>query len=107
MREVLLITNGLSIKFQGTYVDVMRAHREVILVKRHSEENREKVDEFHQRIHNTIHTLAGKVGIAEDMPRIIQEKQQHRANANASTPSDFHHQTITVPLLDHLHTQLD
>ena len=52
-------------------------------------------------------TLAGKVEKAEDMPRIIQGKQKHRANAHASTPSDSYHQIITVPLLDHLHTQLD
>ena len=39
MREVLLITKGLSIKFQGTYVDIVRAHREVALVKRHIEED--------------------------------------------------------------------
>ena len=38
-REVLLITKCLSIKLQGTYVDTVRAHREVRLVKRHIEEN--------------------------------------------------------------------
>ena len=103
-REVLLITKGLSIKLQGTYVDTVRAYREVSLVKRHNEENWQKVDEFHQCIYNTALTLADKVGIVEDMPRIIQGKQQHGANPDASTLSDFYCQTIAVPLPDHLHT---
>ena len=55
------------------------------LVKWHIEENWEKVDEFNRRIYNTALTLAGKVGIAEDMPSIIQKKQHHRANPVAIT----------------------
>ena len=91
MREVLLMTKGLSIKLQGTYVDSVRAHKEMTLVKKHVEENRSKVDEFHQRIYTAAFTLAGKVGISEDMPRIVQGRQQHRANPEASSPSDFYH----------------
>ena len=88
-------------------MDIVRAHREVSVVKRHIEENRKKVDEFHRRIYSTALTLASKVGITEDMPGIIQGRQQHRANPDARTPSDFYRRTITVPLLDHLHGQLD
>ena len=106
-REVLLMTKGLSIKLKGTYVDIVRAHKEVTLVKKQVEENRSKVDDFHQRIYTAALTLAGKVGILEDMPRIHQGRQQHRANPVASSPSDFYRRTITVPMLDHLQNQLN
>ena len=64
------------------------------------------MDEFHQCIYTAALSLAGKVGISEEMPRTFQGKQQHRANPEASSPMDFYRQTITVPMLDHLHTQL-
>ena len=83
-REVLLLTKGLSIKLQGTYVDIVRAHNEVNLVKKHVEENRKKVVEFHQRSTAAL-TGGATVGISEDMPRILQGRQQHRANPGAST----------------------
>ena len=85
-----------------TYLDIVRAHIEVSLVKRHIKENRKKVHEFHWHIYSTALTLSGKVGITEDMPRIIRGKQHHRANPDSRTPSDFYRPTITVLLLDRL-----
>ena len=45
-REVLLITKALSIKLQGTYVDMVRAYNDISLVKKQITENRNKVEQF-------------------------------------------------------------
>ena len=104
-REVLLMTKALSIKLQGTYMDIVRAHKEVELVKQQVKRNREEVDGFHQRIYNAAVPLVNEVGLSEETPRIVGW-QQHRTNLEASTPCEFYRRLTTVPLLDHLQTQL-
>ena len=105
-REVLLITKALSIKLQGTYMDIVRAHEEIELVKRQVKSNRDDVDGFHQRVYDAAVTLAGEVGLSEETPRVVG-RQQHRTNPQSDSPCEFYRRSTTVPLLDHLQTQLE
>jgi len=104
-REVLLMTKVLSIKLQGAYIDIARAHEEVELVKQQVQNNREHLEVYHKRIYDDAVTLATDVGISEEMPRSVA-RQQHRANPEASDPCEYYRRTLTAPLLDHLSSQL-
>lgn len=52
------------------------------MVKKQIADNRNKVDEFHQRIYNVAVSLADKVhvDVSECIPHILQGRQIHRAN---------------------------
>lgn len=102
-----LITKALSIKLQGPYVDMVRAYNDISQVKKQVTENRNKVEQFHQCVYNVAVTLAAKVGVLECKPRTFQGRQSHRANPDNNSPSDFYRLTITIPILDHLKSQLE
>jgi hypothetical protein len=104
-REVFLMSKVLSIKLQGRYVDIARAHKEVELVKHQVEINRREIESYHKRIYDDAVALARDVGVEEEIPRIAA-RQQHRANPEARDPCQFFRRTITAPLLDHLSSQL-
>ena len=99
------MTKVSSIKLQGSYVDISRAHKEVELVKHQVEKNRQEIEPYHKRIYDDAVTLARDVGIEEEMPRTVA-RQQHRANPEARDPCEFFRRTITATLLDHLSSQL-
>lgn len=49
-KEVLGFTKALSVKLQGRYVHVVRAHRDVTLVQKVLETARDGIDAFHSRV---------------------------------------------------------
>ena len=106
-REILLITKGLSIKLQGPYVDMVRAYNDIAGVKKQVTENRNMAEEFHQRVYDIAIALADEVGVSECMRRTLQGRQQHRANPESSTCLEYYRRTLTIPVLDHLHAQLE
>ena len=104
--SVLAYTKGLSVKLQGPYVDVARAHREVETVKATLEGARCNVDAYHARLYSQAKTMAQSVGIDESMPRLAS-RQQHRSNVPARDCSAYYRLNLTIPLLDHLITELN
>ena len=53
-----------------------------------------------------LHALAHSVGIEESYPRIASY-QLHRSNTPAANASQYYQRTLTIPMLDHLITELD
>ena len=104
--NVLSYTKGLSVKLQGRYVDVVRAHNDVEGVKSTIKEARCKVDIWHARIYSEAIALAESVGVTESCPR-KSCIQLHRANPPADNISEHYKRIITIPMLDHLITELD
>ena len=51
-------------------------------------------------------TTARKANIEPSMPRIVG-RQQHRSNVEAGTPKDYYKRAFTIPLLDHLISEID
>ena len=51
-------------------------------------------------------TTARKANIAPFMPRVVG-CQQHRSNVEARTPKDYYKRALTIPLLDHLISEID
>ena len=63
-QKILAYTKGLSVKLQGRYVDVVRAHRDIESVKAVISGVRSRVDDFHSQVYEQVLTLSQSVNIA-------------------------------------------
>ena len=88
-QNLLAYTKGLSIKLQGRYSDVSRAHQEIESVKENLQDIRTKIEVFHNRIYKQAILMAQSVGIEESKPRIAG-RQQHRRNIQAESCTDYY-----------------
>lgn len=104
-QNVLAYTKGLSVKLQGQYVDVARAHRDVENVKATIQGARSNVNTFHDRIYRQATQMAQCVGIEESSLRLAG-RQLYRSNVQAENCSDYYRLNLTIPLLDHLINEL-
>ena len=103
---ILACTKGLSVKLQGRYIDAIRAHKDIETVTSVVKGFRSEVDSFHdQYYHEALH-LAALVGVDESAPRLAS-RQQHRQNVPATSTAEYYRLNVTVPLLDHLISELD
>ena len=105
-QEVLAYTKGLSVKLQGRYVDVVRAHRDIELVKTTIKGVPSRVDDFHSQVYQQVLMLSQSIDVAEAAPRQAN-RQQHRQNIPSDNISDYYKRTLTIPILDHLSNELD
>ena len=105
-QRVLAYTKGLSVKLQGPYVDVAHAHREIETVKTTLQGVRANVKSFHAHIYTQASLIAQSVDTEESTPRLAN-RQQHRQNIPAPNCTDYYCLNLTIPLLDHLITELN
>ena len=105
-QKVLAYTKGLSVKLQGRYVDVVRAHRDIERVKTTIRGVRSRVDSFHDQVYQQVHMLSQSIDVVETAPRQAS-RQQHRQNIQSSSVSEYYKCTLTILLLDHLSSELD
>ena len=104
-QAVLGYTKGLSIKLQGKYVDVARAHRDIEQVKSALLNARRNVESLHKNIYGDAKWEAATVGIEESVPRLAS-RRQHRTNIHADNCIQYYQCNLTIPLLDHLIAEL-
>ena len=64
------------------------------------------VDEFHNNCYRIILEIANKVSISETKPRTVAS-QKNRNNVPSESVSYYFEKVVTIPLLDHLLTQLN
>ncbi len=105
-QKILAYTKGLSVKLQGRYVDVVRAYQDIESVKKVIRGVRSRVDDFHSLMYQAVLTLSESVGVTESAPRRAS-RQQHRSNAPSDNVSDYYKRNLTIPVLDHLSSELD
>jgi len=67
---------------------------------------RDNVDNFHNAWYNEASSIATAVEVKEEAPRCAG-KMQHRQNAPAETPKMYYQRNLTIPLLDHLLSELN
>ena len=104
--KVLSYVKGLSVKLQSRYVDVIRAHKNIENVKSTLGKLRSNVENFHRKAYGEALLLCQSVGIEESTPRVTS-RQQHRQNIPFNNSSDYYKCTTTIPLLDHLISELN
>ena len=105
-QKILSYTKGLSVKLQGRYVDVVRAHRDIEAVITTIKGARSRVDTFHALVYDQVLLLSQSIDVEETVPRLAS-RQQHRQNIPADNSRDYYKRTLTIPMLDHLICELD
>lgn len=105
-QKILAYTKGLSIKLQGRYVDVVRAHRDIQSVKTTLKNVRYQIDHFHNQVYQEAISLGQTVHVIETGPRMAS-RQQHRQNIPSVTICEYYKRNFTIPFLDHLNSELD
>ena len=68
-QKILSYTKGLSVKLQGRYKDVIRAHQDIKDVIASLKEVRSRIDNFHSRMYEQVTALGQLVDIKESKPR--------------------------------------
>ena len=67
---------------------------------------RSRVDTFHSNVYEQVLMLSQSIEVVEAAPRQASRHQQ-RQNIPSSNISDYYKRTLTIPLLDHLSSELD
>ena len=64
-----------------------------------------KLDVEFKKIYSQAQRMAEKIAVEEKFPRIIK-RQQHRGNQPATTPEDYYRQSLAIPFLDTLISEM-
>ena len=104
-RDILAYTKQLSIKLQGRYLDIVKAYEQISIVQTALKNAREDIDTFHSGMYTKVKQVASKVNINESRLRTVG-RQQHRNNIPATAESEYYKRTLTIPMLDHLITEM-
>lgn len=96
-RHILDSTLSVTQLLQGKSIDIMDGIHLITTLKNSVVKMRNSVDSVHDTWYCEVLELANELGIEEWKPR----------NKPSDTISDYYKFTITIPLLDHLHSSLD
>ena len=105
-KNVLAHTKGLSVKLQGKWQDIARAYKDFKLVKESLSKARGSMDSFHRNWYEESCLLGSKVNVQPSVPR-TNNRQTQRTNTPATSESEYYKRTISIPLLDHILSELD
>ena len=94
-------TKALSVKLQGSYIDVVKAFTEINTVKKTLNSVRSGISHFHRRVYSLAVELAKAVDVDESVPRTTG-RQQHHCNVPSASPSEYFMRQLTIPVLDYL-----
>ena len=105
-QKILAYTKGISVKLQGRYVDVVKAHQDIESFKSALKRVRSTVDKFHDTVYDEVFCLSQLVGVQESSPRLVS-RQQHRSSIPSGTVKEYYKLNLMIPLLDHIILELD
>ena len=97
---------GITFKLQKSTLDIVEAHEMITEITKMYQVERKNVDSSFVAIYTHSVRMAEKIGTVVGMPRITS-RQQHRSNAEASSPREYFQRNIAIPLLDHIIMCLD
>lgn len=58
------------------------------------------------KLFGTVEKMCADAGVQPSLPRVCG-RQQHRSNIPAQTPSEYYRRSISIPVLDHLLSELE
>ena len=109
----LVITNSclkylqaLTTNLQAEAKDIVEAVKEISSVKAALNNARSNIDEHHNRWFHTVEQMCSKVGVEPSLPRRCG-RHIHRSNVPADTPSAYYCRCVSIPLLDHLLSEIE
>ena len=97
---------GLTRSLQAETKDIVQAVPEINSVKATLQDVRNNVDEHHGRWFAEVKELCAHVNTEPFLPRLC-ERQRHRPNVPAQSPSEYFRRTISIPVLDHLLLEME
>ena len=104
-RKVFDLTLGVTQLLQSKSNDIADGIHMIETLLTCVSETRREVENFHNECYKIILNISKECDIGENVPRHVK-RQIHRANHPFSTPSDYFRKSVTIPLLDHLVTEL-
>ena len=104
--ESLRYLLGLTQSLQAESKDIVQAMCEVNTLKDTLKDLRANVDVNHSKWFSEVKLMCKKVGTVPSLPRLCG-RQCHKPNIPAQSPSDYYCCTITIPLLDHLISEIE
>lgn len=104
--HVMAYLKTLSIGFQGRGVDILKANSQLETVVKTVQNVRDNVDDFHNTWYSEASAIAEAVDVKQETPRCAVQ-MLHRQNVPAETPKMYYRRNLTIPLLDHLLTELN
>ena len=92
---------GITVKLQKRALDIVETHEMISEISKVYQDERKKVDSSFAPIYTQSVRMAEKVGTVPEMPHITS-RQQHRCNAEASSPREYFKRNVAIPVLDHI-----
>ena len=109
----LVITNSclkyiqaLTSNLQAEAKDIVEAVQEISTVKAALNNARSNIEKHHRLWFRTVEQMCSDIGIDPSLPRRCG-RQMHRNNIPADTPLEYYSRCLSIPLLDHLLTEID
>ena len=109
----LVITNAclkyiqaLTTNLQAEAKDIVEAVKDIGSVKAALNNVRSNIDEHHNSWFQKVQQMCSEVDVEPSLPRRCG-RQIHRSNMPADTPSSFYCRSVSIPLLDHLLSEIE
>ncbi|XP_028394480.1 52 kDa repressor of the inhibitor of the protein kinase-like [Dendronephthya gigantea] len=105
-QHVLDHTLSLTVQLQKKKIDIVESIKQINLLKDEMAKLRASVDLFHNEYYNKLLELANNLDVAECYPRVCKA-QTKCDNHPTSTACDYNRLTVTIPLIDHVITEIE
>ena len=100
-------TKALSILLQGSTMDVVTAYQEINLIKEEFQSIRDNADKEFGPIYNDMNKMIKATGVEKMSILRRCSRQTLRGNIEGNDPEIYWRQTIFIPYLDNLITQMN
>ena len=97
---------ALTTNLQAEAMDIVEAVQEVSSVKQALHNARSNIDTCHNHWFRTVEQMCSDIGVETSLPRRCG-RQIHRNNIPAETPSVYYCRCVSIPLLDHLISEIE
>ena len=91
---------------QSEAKDIVEAVSEIGNLRSVLQDLRDNVDKYHDEWFAEVEQMCTAVGTEPSLPRVCA-RQTHRSNVPSQTPTEYYRRTITIPLLDHMLSEMD
>lgn len=95
----------LTKSLQAESKDIVKAVQEIGNLVRLLSEMRENVDSIHMEWFQEVDKMCQSVQVEITLPRLCS-RQRNRENIPAQSPSEYYRRTITIPVFDHLISEI-
>lgn len=97
---------ALTKSLQSEAKDIVEAVTEICNLKAVLQDLRDNVEDYHDQWFSKVEQMCTLIGTEPSLPRVCA-RQTHRSNVPSQTPKEYYRRTITIPLLDHMLTEID